>query len=58
MLKNRHTISSLKPTKRSLRPASSSTYHPRPMCLSGEVHHIITSLERNVKDLKNYYQNR
>ena len=58
MLKNRHTISSIKVNKRSIRPSSSSTYQAKPARMSGPIPHIISSLEKNVKDLKTYYQNR
>ena len=58
MLKNRHTISSNKVNKHNLRPASSSTFQTKKNKYSGQITHIISSLEKNVKDLKTYYHQR
>lgn len=55
MIKNRNTISSVKISKRPVRPCSSGTYNSKKMRMSSQINHIISSLEKNVKDLKVYY---
>lgn len=58
MLKNRHTISSIKVSKRPIRPVSSVNLQNKPNRISVQINNIISSLERNVKDLKTFYHNR
>ena len=56
MIRNRHTASSVK-GKRPTRPCSSllpSSQNKTP----APINRIISSLERNVKDLKTFYHNR
>lgn len=55
MIKGRNTVSSSKISKRPLRPQSSGAYLRRNQRPSLQINQIITSLEKNVKELKNIY---
>jgi len=55
MIKNRNTISYSKINKRSIRPLSSTSLRTNNRRPSLQINQIISTLEKNVKDLKTYY---
>lgn len=58
MLKNRNILSSTRLSKKNIKTHSEVPSHPKISRMSLQINNIITSLEKNVKELKTYYRDR